>query len=122
MLINFLLREVWAPLEVLPKHSKNLKRCPAASGIKRCQDYKQFDSWFNVLIQIMKSRASYQPDQGIEQGSYTTNLSDQTPLLDDIPSEATPSPTNNSSDVTDSIDSPTPKAVKMYVPIKSKRE
>ena len=37
-----------------------------ASGIKRFQDDKQFGSWFNKLAELMKSRASCQPDQAIE--------------------------------------------------------
>ena len=94
----------------------------AASGIKRFQDDKQFGPWFNVLTQIMKSRPSCQPDQGIEPGSYSTNLSDQTGLAaDDISSTASPSP-STSSDGSNSLDSSTPKPGKMYVPIKSKKE
>ena len=93
-----------------------------ASGIKRFQDDKQFGSWFNVLTQIMKSRPSCQPDQGIEPGSYSTNLSDQTGLADDdILSTASPYP-STSSDGSNSLDSSTPKPGKMYVPIKSKKE
>ncbi|XP_065070680.1 uncharacterized protein LOC135695495 [Rhopilema esculentum] len=92
-----------------------------ASGIKRFQDDKQFGSWFHVLTQIMKSRPSCQPDQGIEPGSYSTNLSDQTGLAyDDIINTASPSP-STSSDGSNSLDSSTPKPGKIYVPIKSKK-
>ena len=92
-----------------------------ASGIKRFQDDNQFGSWFNILTQIMKSRPSCLPDQGIEPGSYSTNLSDQTGLIDDdISSTASPSP-STSSDGRNSLDSSTPKLGKMYAPIKSKK-
>ncbi len=89
-----------------------------ASGIKR--DDKQICSWVNVIIQIMKSSASCQPDEGMELGSYATNHFDQTALFDDVLSEATPSPSNNSSDGPKSLDSCTqkPNQEKMYVPIK----
>lgn len=93
-----------------------------ASGIERFQDDKQFGSWFNVLTQIMKSRPSCQPDQGIEPGSYSTNFSNQTGLADDDMScTASPSP-STSSDGSNSHDCSTPKPGKMYIPIKSKRE
>ena len=94
----------------------------AASGIKRFQDDKQFGSWFHVPTQIMKSRLSCQPDQGIEPGSYSTSLSDQTGLADDdIINTASPSP-STSSDGSNSLDSSTQKPGKIYVPIKSKKE
>ena len=84
-----------------------------ASGIKRFQDDKQFGSWFNVLTQIMKSRPSCQPDQGIEP--------DQTGLAaDDILSTASPSP-STSSDGSNSLDSSAPKPGKMYVPINQRK-
>ena len=41
-----------------------------ASGIKHFQDDTQFGSWFNVLVQIMGSKASCQPDQDIEPVFY----------------------------------------------------
>ena len=93
-----------------------------ASGIKRFQDDKQFGSWFNILTQIMKSRLSCQPGQGIEPGTYLTNISDQTGLADDdIFSSASSSP-STSSDGGNSSNSSSPKPGRMYVPIKSKKE
>ena len=57
---------------------------------------------------------SCQPDQGIEPGSYSTNLSDQTGLMDDdISSTASPSP-STSSDGSNSLDFSTPKPGKMF--------
>ena len=43
-----------------------------ASGIKRFQDEKQYGTWFNWLLQLMKRRASCQPGQAVEPGVAST--------------------------------------------------
>ena len=87
-----------------------------ASGIKRFQDDKQFGSWFSILVQIMRSKASCQPDQGIEPGFYANGSNQAESVNEDFEHM------ESSLQSTSSDGSSTSNTGKWYVPIKSKKE
>ena len=44
----------------------------AASGITQFQKYKEYDTWFNKLFNVMKSTASFQPEQSVKPDSQSS--------------------------------------------------
>ena len=48
-----------------------------ASGIRRFQDERNYGPWFNQLFELVKTRDSCQPEQAIEPGELSTNVSSQ---------------------------------------------
>ena len=46
-----------------------------ASGIKRFQDEKSLGKWFNILLPLVQSRVSCQPEQGVEPSTCTKRKS-----------------------------------------------
>ena len=47
----------------------------AASGITQFQKYKEYDTWFNKLFNVMKSTASFQPEQSVKPDSQSSGSS-----------------------------------------------
>ena len=44
----------------------------AASGITQFQKYKEYDTWFNKLFNVIKSTASFQPEQSVKPDSQSS--------------------------------------------------
>ena len=54
-----------------------------ASGIKRFQEEKKYWSWFNHMFELVKTRASCPPEQAIELGEQSFDLTNQSMNLEE---------------------------------------
>ena len=103
-----------------------------ASEIKRFQDKKSLGTWFNILLPLVQSRVSCQPEQGVEPSTCTKRKSSsQLDSVDDPQSnegEATSDDiTSGSENLTASVNSENsenqnPAKSPLFSPVRRKRQ
>ena len=94
------------------------------SGIKRFQNQKEYGQWFDVLVPLMKTEVSCQPEQAIEPNAGESGVSSLDPdmtvdtvdqdILDGLP-EMTKSRSRSAPDIASGSSNKS-----LYVPVKSR--